>query len=207
MEAGGRTIVWLAREGTAIALFALADALRPDAAQAVRTLKSRGLRVMLLTGDNRATAERIAADLGIEEVAAEVRPADKAATVARLTAEGRHVAMVGDGINDAPALAAAELGIAMGGGADVAMETAGVALMRPRPSLVPDALAVARATARKIRQNLVAAFAYNVICLPIAALGYLDPSVAGAAMALSSVSVAGNALLLKRWRPGAGGRA
>lgn len=207
LSAGGRTVVWLAHRGKAIALFALADAVRPDAAAAVAALQARGLRVMLLTGDNRATADRIATQLGITEVEAEVRPAEKAAIINRLTEQGRRVAMVGDGVNDAPALAAAELGIAMGGGADVAMETAGVALMRPRPSLVPDALAVAAATARKIRQNLVAAFAYNVVCLPIAALGYLDPSVAGAAMALSSVSVAGNALLLKGWRPTADAQA
>jgi Cu+-exporting ATPase len=198
---GGRTVVWLSQDGRALALFALADAVRPDAGQAVAALKARGLNVMLLTGDNRATAERIAQTLSIDDVRAEVRPADKAAAVAALMVQGRRVAMVGDGINDAPALAAADLGIAMGGGADVALQTAGVALMRPRPSLVPAALSVANATARKIRQNLFWAFAYNAVCLPIAMMGLLDPSVAGAAMALSSVSVAGNALLLKRWRP------
>jgi Cu+-exporting ATPase len=201
LTVGGRTVIWLSRDGQALALFARADALRPDARGAVAALKARGLRVMLLTGDNRASAARIAEMLSIDEVEAEVRPEGKAAAVTALIAKGRRVAMVGDGINDAPALAAADLGVAMGGGADVAMETAGMALMRPRPSLVPAALSVARATARKIRQNLFWAFAYNLVCLPVAMMGWLDPSVAGAAMALSSVSVAGNALLLKRWRP------
>ncbi len=201
MTQGGRTVVWVSRDGRALGLIALADAPRADAAEAVAALRRRGVAVALLTGDNRATAEAIAARLGIEDVRAEVRPEEKAEAVAALVAAGRRVAMVGDGINDAPALAAADLGIAMGGGADAAMETAGVALMRPRPTLVAAALDVAGATSAKIRQNLFWAFGWNALCIPVAALGYLSPAVAGAAMALSSVSVVSNSLLLKRWRP------
>ncbi len=199
-ERDGRTVVWIAADGEVIGAAALADEPREDAPEAVRRLKARGIRTMLLTGDNRATAERIAALVGLDEVAAEVRPDHKAEAVAALRAEGRRVGMVGDGVNDAPALAAADLGIAMGGGADAAREAAGVTLMRPRLTLVPAALDVAAATARKIRQNLFWAFAYNVVCLPIAAAGLLNPAIAAGAMALSSVSVVANALTLKRWR-------
>lgn len=155
----------------------------------------------MLTGDTEAVARAIASGLPLGDVIAGVPPEGKAETVDRLTREGRHVAMVGDGVNDAPALAAAHIGIAMGSGSAVAMETAGITLMRPRPDLVADALVVSRATVRKIRQNLFWAFIYNVIGVPLAAFGLLTPAIAGAAMALSSVSVVSNAALLRRWKP------
>ena len=203
MAGAGRTVVWVAREGAPLGLIALADAPREDAAEAVAALRRRGVAVSLLTGDAEPAARAMADRLGIEDVSAGVRPEGKAEAVQALVATGRRVAMVGDGINDAPALAAADLGIAMGGGADAAMEVAGVALMRPRPTLVASALDIAAATSAKIRQNLFWAFAWNTLCIPVAAAGLLDPAVAGAAMALSSVSVVGNSLLLTRWRPGA----
>ncbi|SFI21306.1 heavy metal translocating P-type ATPase [Albimonas pacifica] len=203
MAGAGRTVVWVAREGEALGLIALSDAPREDAAEAVASLRRRGVAVSLLTGDAEPAARAVAERLGIEDVVAGVRPEGKAEVVQALVARGRRVAMVGDGINDAPALAAADLGIAMGGGADAAMEVAGVALVRPRPTLVASALDIAAATSSKIRQNLFWAFAWNTLCIPVAAAGLLDPAVAGAAMALSSVSVVGNSLLLTRWRPGA----
>jgi Cu+-exporting ATPase len=156
----------------------------------------------MVSGDNRAAALAMARRLGLQpgEVQAEVLPGDKAARIAALREGGHVVAMVGDGVNDAPALAAADVGIAMGTGTDVAMHAAGITLMRGDVALVAGALDISRRTVRKIRQNLFWAFAYNVAGIPLAALGYLDPVVAGAAMALSSVSVLTNALLLKRWR-------
>ena len=193
MAGAGGTVVWVARAGTPLGLIALSDAPRADAAEAVA--------VSLLTGDAEPAARAMAARLGIADVTAGVRPEGKAVAVQALIARGRRVAMVGDGINDAPALAAADLGIAMGGGADAAMEVAGVTLARPRPTLVAAALDVAGATSAKIRQNLFWAFAWNTLCIPVAAAGLLDPAVAGAAMALSSVSVVGNSLLLTRWKP------
>jgi Cu+-exporting ATPase len=199
-EAAGRSAVWIAVDGAVAGLAALEDAPREDAAAAVARLKTRGLTVIMLSGDNRATAERVGAALGVDRVIAEARPEDKIAAVEALKAEGRKVAMVGDGVNDAPALAAADLGLAMGTGADAARAAAGVTLMRPSPALVPAALAVATATARVVRQNLFWAFLYNVVCLPVAALGFLNPAAAGAAMALSSLSVVLNALRLSRWK-------
>ena len=201
LEAAGRTVVWVARDGVLLGLLALADTVRADAAAAIADLKARGIAVILLTGDNRATAQRIAADLGIDRIEAEVRPEDKAAAVKALADAGRTVAMVGDGVNDAPALAAASVGVAMGGGAAVAAEAAGITLMRPMPGLLGSAMVIAAKTSQKIQQNLFWAFIYNVIGLPVAALGYLNPAFAGAAMALSSVSVVTNSLLLKRWWP------
>ncbi|HRO55046.1 MAG TPA: HAD-IC family P-type ATPase, partial [Alicycliphilus sp.] len=159
----------------------------------------------MISGDNRGAAESMARRLGLDpaagEVMAEVLPGDKAAAVTNLKADGQIVAMVGDGVNDAPALAAADVGMAMGNGTDVAMHAAGVTLMRGDPALVAAALDISHRTVAKIRQNLFWAFAYNVAGIPLAALGYLSPVVAGAAMALSSVSVMTNALLLKRWSP------
>jgi len=188
------------------ALLAFADEPKPEAAQAVRTLRARGLRVVMISGDNERAAQAMAARLGIAaaDVRADVLPADKAAQVSALRNDGHVVAMVGDGANDAPALAAADVGIAMapaGGGTDVAMEAAGITLMRGDLALVAQALDLSARTVAKIRQNLFWAFAYNVAGIPLAAFGLLSPVVAGAAMALSSVSVMANALLLRRWRP------
>jgi Cu+-exporting ATPase len=160
-----------------------------------------GVEVVMLTGDNRGAAALVARELGLTRYEAEVLPADKADAVRRLMAGGGKVAMVGDGINDAPALAAADVGIALAGGTDVAMHTAGITLMRGDPLLVADAIAVSHRTYRKIRQNLAWAFVYNVVGIPVAAMGLLNPVLAGAAMALSSVSVVSNALLLRRWSP------
>ena len=188
------------------ALLAFADEPKPEAAQAVRTLRARGLRVVMISGDNVRAAQAMAARLGIAaaDVRADVLPADKAAQVSALREEGHVVAMVGDGANDAPALAAADVGIAMapsGGGTDVAMEAAGITLMRGDLALVAEALELSARTVAKIRQNLFWAFAYNVAGIPLAAFGLLSPVVAGGAMALSSVSVMANALLLRRWKP------
>ncbi|MDU8618080.1 heavy metal translocating P-type ATPase [Pseudomonas syringae] len=202
-EAEGRTLSWLieqAPEPKVIGMFAFGDTLKPGTDQAIKALNARGITSHLLTGDNRGSAQVVARTLGINDVHAEVLPADKAATVTQL--KSHHVvAMVGDGINDAPALAAADVGIAMGGGTDVAMHAAGITLMRGDPRLVPAALDISRRTYAKIRQNLFWAFVYNLIGIPLAALGYLNPVLAGAAMALSSVSVVSNALLLKTWKP------
>jgi Cu+-exporting ATPase len=208
-EAAGNTVSWLMRVGgadapaAALALIAFGDAVKPGARAAIERLAARGVESVLVTGDNRGSAASVAAALGIRECHAEVLPADKARVVRELKARtGGIVAMAGDGINDAPALAAADIGIAMSTGTDVAMHTAGVTLMRGDPSLVADAIDISRRTYRKIRQNLFWAFIYNVVGIPLAALGLLNPMLAGAAMAFSSVSVVANALLLKRWRSG-----
>ncbi|MBV1815597.1 MULTISPECIES: heavy metal translocating P-type ATPase [Pseudomonas] len=202
-EAEGRTLSWLierAPDPHVIGLFAFGDSLKPGTDEAVRELNARGITSHLLTGDNRGSAQAVAKALGIHDVHAEVLPADKSATVMQLKSHNV-VAMVGDGINDAPALAAADIGIAMGSGTDVAMQAAGITLMRGDPRLVPAALDISRRTYAKIRQNLFWAFVYNLIGIPLAAFGYLNPVLAGAAMALSSVSVVSNALLLKTWKP------
>lgn len=202
-EAEGRTLSWLIEQSPqlrVLGLFAFGDTLKEGALQAVQQLKTRHISSHLLTGDNRGSARVVAQALGIDDVHAEVLPADKAATVAELKKTGV-VAMVGDGINDAPALAAADIGIAMGGGTDVAMHAAGITLMRGDPRLVPAALEISRKTYAKIRQNLFWAFVYNLIGIPLAVFGLLNPVLAGAAMALSSVSVVSNALLLKTWKP------
>ncbi|MCR6478910.1 heavy metal translocating P-type ATPase [Variovorax sp. ZS18.2.2] len=188
------------------ALLAFADEPKPQAAEVIRTLRARGLRVVMISGDNLRAAQAMAARLGIAivDVRADVLPADKAAQVSALRRDGHVVAMVGDGANDAPALAAADVGIAMapsGGGTDVAMEAAGITLMRGDLALVAQAFELSARTVAKIRQNLFWAFAYNVAGIPLAAFGLLSPVVAGAAMALSSVSVMANALLLRRWKP------
>jgi Cu+-exporting ATPase len=216
LEREGRTVSWLirrAREGNegarVVGLLAFGDTIKPGARSAVAALQALGLRTVMLTGDNAGAAHAVAAQLGIDDVRAEVLPGDKAAAVAALRSGGGQVAMVGDGINDAPALAAADVGIAMSTGTDVAMEAAGITLMRGDPRLVADALDVSRRTVAKIKQGLFWAFAYNLLGIPLAAFGLLSPMFAGAAMAFSSVSVVGNALLLRRWRPravGLGGR-
>ncbi|EME01529.1 heavy metal translocating P-type ATPase [Pseudomonas stutzeri] len=203
-EAEGRTLSWLvehAPEPRILGLFAFGDSLKDGAAAAIAGLAARHIRSHLITGDNRGSARVVAEALHIDDVHAEVLPADKAATVAELKNGGAVVAMVGDGINDAPALAAADVGIAMGGGTDVAMHAAGITLMRGDPRLVPAALEISRRTYRKIQQNLFWAFIYNLVGIPLAAFGFLSPVVAGAAMALSSVSVVSNALLLRSWKP------
>ncbi|MBC3365409.1 heavy metal translocating P-type ATPase [Pseudomonas sp. SWRI154] len=202
-ESEGRTLSWLIEQGTAprvLGLFAFGDTLKPGALAAVEALNQRHIASHLLTGDNRGSARVVARALGITSVHAEVLPADKSAIVEQLKSHSV-VAMVGDGINDAPALAAADIGIAMGGGTDVAMHAAGITLMRGDPRLVPAALDISRKTYAKIRQNLFWAFVYNLIGIPLAAFGLLNPVLAGAAMALSSVSVVSNALLLKFWTP------
>lgn len=205
LEEQRRTVVWAAAlEPTPrlLGIIAVADRVKPTARDAIRRLHEIGIDTVLMTGDNERTAEAVGAEVGIRRVMAGMLPGDKAAEILRLQAGGKHVGMVGDGVNDAPALAAADVGIAMGTGADVAMQTAGITLMRGDPLLVGDAIAVSRATYRKIRQGLFWAFIYNVVGMPLAAAGLLSPMIAGAAMALSSVSVVSNALLLRRWPPG-----
>ena len=204
LEAQGLSVSWLADltgEPRVIAVMGFGEQPRPEADEAVKRLQARGVRTILLSGDNAAAANSVARALGIDDVRSQVLPEDKARVVADLRRGARRVAMVGDGVNDAPALAAADLGIAMGSGTDVAMHAAGVTLMRPDPRLVAAAIDISRRTYAKIRQNLFWAFAYNVVGIPLAALGVLSPVVAGAAMALSSVSVVANTLLLKRWNP------
>lgn len=198
LEKQGKTVMLVARQQQVVAMLAVADTLRSQALAGVKMLRDSGIRVMMLTGDNQATAEAIAAELGLDEVIAEVLPEDKARQIRELKKQGRRVAMVGDGINDAPALAEADVGIAMGSGTDVAIETADIALMRADLRLVATALLVSRLTVRNIRQNLFWAFAYNSLGIPVAAAGLLAPWVAGAAMAFSSVSVVLNALRLQR---------
>ncbi len=201
-EAEGASVSWLARAGASqtAGFLAFRDQIRPEAAEAVRRLQALGITPVMLTGDNAGSARVVAAQLGITEVVAEVLPAQKAEVLTRLRARGV-TAMVGDGINDAPALATADVGMAMSDGTDVAMHTAKVTLMRGDPRLIVDAIAISRRTWRTIRQNLFWAFAYNVVGIPLAALGYLSPVVAGAAMAFSSVSVVTNALRLTLWHP------
>ena len=198
----GKTIVGLARDGVALGVMALADALRPTSAGAVRRLQAAGIAVVMMTGDNVETAAAVAREAGIAEFRAGVLPAAKADAVRALKAKGVVTGMVGDGINDAPALAAADVSFAMGAGADIAVEAADVTLIRSDLDGIVDAILLSRATLAKIRQNLFFAFAYNVLGIPLAAVGMLNPVIAGAAMAASSVSVVTNALLLKRWRPG-----
>ena len=201
IEQQARTAVVVAVDGRALGALGIADPVRGEAAAAIELLSEQGIRTEMLTGDVAAVARSVAEKLGISSFRASVKPADKEAAVAALRGEGHHVAMVGDGINDAPALAAADVGFALGSGADVAVEAAGVTLMRPDPRLVSAAIDIARRTVRKIRQNLFWAFIYNVIGIPLAAAGFLTPTLAGAAMALSSVSVVANSLWLRRWRP------
>jgi Cu+-exporting ATPase len=205
--AEGRSLAWLVEGDRALALLAFEDAPKPGAAGAVAALRRMGVEVAMLSGDIAAAAQAAATRLGIGRVAAEVLPEGKAAQLRAWQGEGARVAMVGDGVNDAPALAVADLGIAMGTGTDVAIAAAGITLMRGDPGLVPASLDITRKTYGKVRGNLSWAFAYNLMGLPLAAAGLLSPPLAGAAMALSSVSVLANALLLARWRPAAPGPA
>ena len=206
LQGEGATLALLVERTTAglspRALMAFADEPKAGAKEALAALRARGIRIVMISGDNQGAALAMGARLGLgaDEVMAEVLPGDKAAKVAALKVGGHTVVMVGDGVNDAPALAAADVGMAMGTGTDVAMHAAGITLMRGDVALVAGALDISHRTVMKIRQNLFWAFAYNVAGIPLAALGFLSPVVAGAAMALSSVSVISNALLLKRWR-------
>ncbi|MBK4721716.1 copper-translocating P-type ATPase [Azospirillum sp. YIM DDC1] len=204
LESAGRTVSWLvetAPERRVLGLVAFGDTVKDSARAAVRSLKAQGVETVMVTGDGAGAARAVAVDLGIDRVFAEVLPDGKADVVATLKAEGKVVGMVGDGINDAPALAAADVGIAMATGTDVAMHTAGVTLMRGDPALVAGAIDVSRRTYSKIRQGLFWAFIYNLVGIPLAASGLLSPVLAGAAMALSSVSVVLNALSLRGWKP------
>jgi Cu+-exporting ATPase len=203
LETQGLTVMWMVEKsppGKILGLIAVGDTIKPHAAGAVARLRESGMETIMLTGDNARSAVAVAEKVGVDRVVAEVLPKHKADEIKRLKAEDKTVAMVGDGINDAPALAEADIGFAMGTGTDVAMHTAGITLMRGEPMLVADAISVSKATYNKIRQNLFWAFIYNLIALPLASMGYLSPVIAGAAMAMSSVSVVSNSLLLKRWR-------
>ncbi|SCY44178.1 Cu+-exporting ATPase [Nitrosospira sp. Nl5] len=206
LQSEGKTVVGVAvlSNGTVEVLgyLAIADRLRGTSAQAVRRLQSMGIEVIMLTGDNAATAAAIAKQAGITAYRAEVPPQDKAAEIKKMKVSGKFIGMAGDGINDAPALAAADVSFAIGGGSDVAIEAADITLMRDDLMSVADAISLSRATLGKIRQNLFFAFIYNVLGIPLAAIGLLNPVIAGAAMAMSSVSVVSNSLLLKRWRSG-----
>lgn len=199
-EQAGCTTVLVGRDRKVLGALAVADTVKPSAAPAVTELRRLGLRSVLLTGDNTATARAVAASAGVDEVIAEALPADKAAVIASLQADGHSVAMVGDGVNDGPALAAADLGLAIGSGTDVAICAADLILLRDDLQIVPDAIKLARGTFRTIRSNLAWAFGYNVAALPLAALGFLNPLIAAAAMTLSSAFVVWNSLRLRRFR-------
>ena len=205
-ERNGHTAIAAGWDGRVTAIFIVADTVKPSSAEAVERLRRLGLHPILLTGDNAATAESVAAGVGIDEVIAEVLPADKAAVIERLQADGRVVAMVGDGVNDAPALARADLGLAIGTGTDVAIEASDLTLVSGELGAAADAISLSRRTLATIKVNLFWAFAYNIAALPLAATGYLNPIVAGAAMAFSSIFVVGNSLRLRRFEPGAGRR-
>ncbi len=208
LETEGYSVSWLAQarpmanfSPKLLGVLAFGDSLKSTAIIAIKRLEQQGIATVLISGDNQGSASSVAYQLGIAKVYAQVLPEDKAHIVQKLKQAGGLVAMVGDGINDAPALAAADIGIAMSSGTDIAMHAAGITLMRGDPALVADAIDISKRTYAKIRQNLFWAFIYNVIGIPLAAFGLLSPVVAGGAMALSSFSVVSNALLLKRWKP------
>jgi Cu+-exporting ATPase len=200
LESQGKTAMLLAVDGVAAGIVAVADTVKENSLAAIRELQKMGIAVVMITGDNQRTAMAIAKEVGITHVLAEVLPEDKAKEIQKLKSQGKKVGMVGDGINDAPALATADVGIAIGTGTDVAMEAADITLMRGDLSGIPASIKLSKATMRNIKQNLFWAFIYNTLGIPIAALGYLNPVLAGAAMSLSSVSVVSNALRLKRWQ-------
>jgi Cu+-exporting ATPase len=202
LQAAACSVVVVACDRVVIGAIGVRDPLRVSSRQAVTRLKALGVEVVMLTGDNQATARVIANEVGISRVESETLPGDKSAIITRYREQGRRVGMAGDGINDAPALAAAWVSFAMGAGSNVAMEAADVTLMKNDLNSVADAISLSRATLRKIRQNLFFAFIYNVLGIPLAALGMLNPVFAGAAMAASSVSVVSNSLLLRRWKSG-----
>lgn len=204
LEQNGNTVSWVVKVGDApvlLGIIGFGDQVKASAHDAINHLHQMNIKTVLLTGDNKGSAQSVGNALGIDQVISEVLPDDKANQIVTLKRSGETVAMVGDGINDAPALAASDVGIAMSTGTDVAMHAAGITLMRGNPALVADAIDISRRTYNKIRQNLFWAFIYNLIAIPLAAFGFLSPVVAGAAMAFSSVSVISNALLLKKWRP------
>ncbi|WP_135077931.1 heavy metal translocating P-type ATPase [Terasakiella sp. SH-1] len=201
LEQQGKTVIWLENKQQILTIFALEDTLRKTSSDSIILLKKNNIKSIMLSGDHQKTAERLAKKIGIETVFANVLPNEKANKVIEIKKHGNLVAMVGDGVNDAPALACADVSFAMATGSDVAIHSAGVTLMRADPMLVPQAIDISKATYRKIQQNLFWAFIYNIIALPAAAFGLLNPVIAGAAMALSSVSVVTNSLLLKRWKP------
>jgi Cu+-exporting ATPase len=201
LQKQGKSIIAIARGQTLLGYIAFADRLRESSRAAVTRLNEMNIHVVMLSGDNHATAQAIAQQVGITEFRAGVLPQDKAALLQSLKAANTLIGMVGDGINDAPALAAADVSFAMRSGSDIAIEAADITLMRNDLMSVVDAISLSRATLKKIRQNLFFAFAYNVLGIPLASLGMLNPVIAGAAMAMSSVSVVSNALLLKRWKP------
>ena len=184
-----------------IGVISFKDKIKENAKATIEHLHQLGIKTVMLTGDNVGSAKRVASELGLSDYRAEVLPEQKAQIVNELKSQGEIVGMVGDGLNDAPALAAAHVGIAMSTGTDVAMHTAGLTLLRGNPLLIADAISLSRKTYTKIQHNLFWAFIYNIIGIPLAALGYLNPIIAGAAMAFSSVSVVANSLLLKRWKP------
>lgn len=204
-EALGETVSFLIDDDLKliIAIVTFSDTIKESSSETISKLKALGIKTVMLTGDNKGSAEKVSKILGLDSFEAEVLPGDKSSIIEKYRSNGEIVGMVGDGINDAPALAAANVGIAMSTGTDVAMHSSGITLMRGNPLLIPDAIAISRRTYTKIKQNLFWAFIYNVIGIPLAALGYLSPVVAGAAMAMSSVSVVTNSLLLKRWRKSA----
>ena len=202
-EAAGQTTVYAGWDGRVRGVFAVSDTVKPTSAEAIARLRGMGLRPVLLTGDNTRAAEAVAAQVGIDEVIAQVLPAGKVDVIKRLQDAGRVVAMVGDGVNDAAALAQADLGLAMGTGADAAIEASDLTLVRGDLRAVPDAIGLSRRTLRTIKGNLFWAFGYNVAAIPLAAFGLLNPLISGAAMAFSSVFVVSNSLRLRRFRPAA----
>ena len=201
LQADGASLSWLARGDQVLALLSFADTLKDNARATIGQLQAQHIESLLISGDSQSAAEHIGRQLGLDQVRGSVLPADKVSEVQRLQQQGKVVAMIGDGINDAPALSSADVGMAMSTGTDVAMHSAGITLMRGDPALVPMALALSRRTGDKIRQNLFWAFVYNCLGIPLAAFGLLNPMIAGAMMAASSVCVVSNALLLKRWQP------
>ncbi len=196
-----KTVIWIADRQGVMGIISIADPLRSDAKPAIQALHDMGIKTLMLSGDAPKVAQVIGKQAGVDDARGGVKPDGKSTVVNELKEAGYAVGMIGDGINDAPALAAADVGIAMGTGTDIAMETAGITLMRPDPRLVAASISASRATFRKIKQNLFWAFIYNIIGIPLAAMGFLTPTLAGAAMALSSVSVVSNSLLLRRWKP------
>ena len=201
LEEKGKTVMMAAEDGSLLGYVAVADTVKKTSRQAIRELKALGIEVIMMTGDNERTAQAIAAEVGVDRVLAEVLPEGKAEQVEKLKQEGKRVAMVGDGINDAPALATADVGIAIGTGTDIAIEAADITLMSGDLLAIVETIQLSQATMRKIKQNLAWAFGYNILLIPVAAFGLLNPILAGAAMAFSSVSVVTNTLFLKRWKP------